>query len=135
MKQKTNGTIVCLLDDDPSLLRAMSRMLSSAGCEVQSFTDPIAFLDYAQDHRPRVAVLDILMPIMNGLEVQTRLRDLSPSTGVIVVTSKDDPLVRSKAMMPAQGPSFSSRSTRISFWRPSHPRSLTNESSVQVEGS
>jgi FixJ family two-component response regulator len=98
MKQKTNGTTVCLLDDDPSLLRAMTRMLSSAGCRVQSFTDPIAFLDYARDHRPRVAVLDILVPIMNRLDVQTRLRDLSRSTGVIVLTSKDDPWVRSKAM-------------------------------------
>jgi FixJ family two-component response regulator len=98
MKEKTNGTTVCLLDDDASLLRAMSRMLSSAGCRVQSFTDPIAFLDYARDYRPRVAVLDILMPIMNGLEVQSRLRDLSPSAGVIVLTSKDDPWVRSKAM-------------------------------------
>ena len=98
MKQKTNGTTVCLLDDDPSLLRAMTRMLSSAGCRVQSFTDPIAFLDYVRDHRPPLAVLDILMPIMNGLEVQARLRDLSPSTGVIVLTSKDDPWVRSKAM-------------------------------------
>jgi two-component system response regulator FixJ len=73
-------------------------MLSGAGCRVQSFTNPIAFLDYARDHRPRIAVLDIRMPIMNGLEVQTRLRDLSPSTGVIVLTSKDDPCVRSKAM-------------------------------------
>lgn len=95
---KTNGTTVCLLDDDPSLLRAMSRMLSYAGWPVQSFIDPTAFLDYAQNHRPRLAVLDVLMPVMNGLEVQTRLRDLSPSTGVIVLTSRDDPSVRSQAM-------------------------------------
>jgi FixJ family two-component response regulator len=79
-------------------LRAMSRMLSSAGCRVQPFSDPIALLDYARDYRPRVAVLDILMPIMNRLEVQARLRDLSPSTGVIALTSKDDPCIRSKAM-------------------------------------
>ena len=43
-------------------------------------------------------MIDIRMPIMNGLEVQSRLRELSPSTQVIVLTSKDDPSVRSQAM-------------------------------------
>ena len=35
---------------------------------------------------------------MSGLEVQSRLRELSPSTRVIVLTGKDDPLVRSTAL-------------------------------------
>jgi two-component system response regulator FixJ len=95
---KINGNTICLLDDDPSILKAISRMLSCAGWRAQSFVNPIAFLDYARDQRPRIAVLDILMPMMNGLEVQARLRHVSPSTGVIVVTSNDDPGVRSKAM-------------------------------------
>lgn len=38
------------------------------------------------------------MPRMNGLEVQSRLREISPSTRVIVFTGKDDPLVRSTAI-------------------------------------
>jgi two-component system response regulator HydG len=49
-------------------------------------------------HRPRLAVIDILMPDMNGLEVQTRLRRVSPSTRVIVLTSNDDPSIRRIAM-------------------------------------
>jgi DNA-binding NarL/FixJ family response regulator len=59
---------------------------------------PIAFLRYAQAHQPEVVVIDILMPVMNGLEVQSRLRTLSPSTRLIVLTSNDDPTVRSQAM-------------------------------------
>jgi FixJ family two-component response regulator len=89
---------ICLLEDDPSVLKATSRVLSSAGWKVESFLDPIAFLRYAQAHRPAVAIIDILMPVMNGLEVQSRLRTLSPSTRVIVLTSNDDPIVRSTAM-------------------------------------
>jgi FixJ family two-component response regulator len=89
---------ICLLDDDRSVLRATSRLLSSDGWKVESFSDPIVFLRYALTHRPRVVVLDIRMPIMNGLEVQTQLRTFSPSTRVIVLTSKDDASVRSKAM-------------------------------------
>lgn len=92
------AVMICLLEDDSSVLKATSRLLSSAGWKVESFLDPIAFLRYAQTHHPEVVVLDILMPAMNGLEVQSRLRTLSPSTRVIVLTSNDDPTVRSTAM-------------------------------------
>ena len=89
---------VCLLDDDPSILKSTRRLLDSAGWKVEAFTDPITFLEHAAMHRPGVAVIDIRMPDMNGLEVQTRLRRVSPSTRVIVLTSKDDPSVRTMAM-------------------------------------
>ena len=49
-------------------------------------------------HRPNVVLVDVHMPQMNGLEVQSRLRDVSPSTRVIIFTGKDDPLVRSTAL-------------------------------------
>ena len=89
---------VYLLDDDASILKSTGRLLDSAGWRVEAFTDPIAFLDQAAKHCPDVAVIDILMPEMNGLEVQTRLRRVSPSTRVIVLTAKDDPSVRQIAM-------------------------------------
>ena len=95
-----NGKIptICLVDDDASVLKATSRLLASSGWKVESFLDPIAFLRYAEASRPRVAVLDVIMPVMNGLEVQTQLQTVSPATRVIILTSKDDPSVRSKAM-------------------------------------
>ena len=93
-----NKETVFLLDDDPSILKATSRLLDSVGWKVEAFTDPIAFLEQAAMHSPDLAVIDILMPDMNGLEVQTRLQSVSPSTRVIVLTAKDDPLVRRKAM-------------------------------------
>jgi FixJ family two-component response regulator len=89
---------VSLLDDDPSVLKATGRLLDSVGWKVEAFTDPFAFLERAAIDRPHVAVIDILMPEMNGLEVQTRLRGVSPSTRVIVLTGKDDPSVRQKAI-------------------------------------
>ena len=89
---------VYLLDDDPSILKATRRLLDSVGWEVKAFSDPIAFLEHAAIHCPELAVIDIVMPDMNGLEVQTRLRRLSPSTRVIVLTAKDDPSVRRIAM-------------------------------------
>ena len=89
---------VYLLDDDPSILKATRRLLDSVGWKVEAFSDPIAFLEHAAIHCPELAVIDIVMPDMNGLEVQTRLRRVSPSTRVIVLTAKDDPSVRRLAM-------------------------------------
>jgi two-component system response regulator FixJ len=96
----SNGHVlsICLVDDDPSVLKATSRLLASSGWKVESFLDPNVFLRYAKTCQPKVAVIDILMPIMNGLEVQSRLLTVSPKTRVIILTSKDDPSVRSKAM-------------------------------------
>ena len=51
-----------------------------------------------KEHDFTLILMGVQMPGMNGLEVQTRLRSLSPLTRDIVLTSKDDPLVRSKAM-------------------------------------
>jgi FixJ family two-component response regulator len=89
---------VFLLDDDPSVLKATSRLLDSVGWKVNAFTDPKTFLEHAAARRPDVAIIDILMPDMNGLEVQARLRRISPSTRVIVLTARDDPSVRRMAM-------------------------------------
>jgi FixJ family two-component response regulator len=87
-----------LLDDDPSVLKGLGRLVSSAGTLAETFTDPEEFLRYARTHRPAVALVDVCMPQMSGLEVQSRLREISPSTRVIIFTGKDDPLVRSAAL-------------------------------------
>ena len=89
---------VYLVDDDVSILRSTRRLLDSAGWNVEVFTDPSAFLERAAMRRPDVAVIDIRMPKMNGLEVQAHLRRVSPFSRVIILTSKDDPSVRSMAM-------------------------------------
>jgi FixJ family two-component response regulator len=89
---------VFLLDDDSSVLKATSRLLDSVGWKVNAFTDAITFLAHAETHSPDVAIIDILMPVMSGLEVQTRLQRVSPSTRVVMLTARDDPSVRRIAM-------------------------------------
>jgi FixJ family two-component response regulator len=101
VKNGADGVKSCrigLLDDDLSVLRATKRLLVSEGWKVEAFSDPRLFLQYAMTDSCGVAVLDLLMPIMSGLEVQSRLRDVSPSTRVIILTSIDDPAVRSRAL-------------------------------------
>ena len=96
--RKWNPFIVCLLDDDPSVLKGMARLFESADLHLETFSDPEMFLSYARTHRPQVALIDVCMPLMSGLEVQSQLRQISPSTRVIVFTGNNDPLVRSTAL-------------------------------------
>ena len=94
----SNAFVVCLLDDDPSVLKGLGRLFASADLQAATFSDPEEFLHYVRTHRPAVVLIDVHMPQMNGLEVQSQLRRISPSTRVIIFTGKDDPLVRSTAM-------------------------------------
>ncbi len=96
--QDGEAPTVCVIDDDASVLRATGRLLMSAQWNVELFSDPQAFLDYAQSNRPPVAVIDVDMPVMNGLQVQERLREISPTTCIVFVSSVTDPAVRERAM-------------------------------------
>jgi len=96
--KKLSALGVCLLDDDPSVLKSVGRLLSSADLHAETFSDCNEFLDYVRLHRPTVALVDVCMPQMSGLEVQSRLGQISPSTRVIIFTGHDDPLVRSTAL-------------------------------------
>jgi len=89
---------ICVLDDDPSILRAIDRLLSSVGLETQLFSNPFGFLSYARCHAMAVAVIDIWMPGLNGLEVKKELQGVSRKTRIIIITANDDISVRNEAM-------------------------------------
>jgi FixJ family two-component response regulator len=89
---------IWLLDDDMSMLKALGRLMSSAGLIAEKFSDPVAFLSNLKHATCRVAILDVWMPQMNGLEVQSRLRQDSPATRIIFITGRDDPSVRQTAL-------------------------------------
>jgi len=89
---------IWLLDDDVSMLKALGRLMNSAGFIAEKFSDPLTFLARFEHAPCRVAILDVWMPQMNGLEVQDRLRQDSPATRIIFMTGRDDPLVRQTAL-------------------------------------
>jgi FixJ family two-component response regulator len=91
------GTI-CLVDDDLSMLRALDRLLSSAGLQAQVFSEPLVFLSYVVGNSVALAIVDIWMPDMSGLEVQKELRVVSPKTRVIITTANDHHSVRNAAI-------------------------------------
>jgi FixJ family two-component response regulator len=89
---------IWLLDDDVSMLKALGRLMNSAGFIVEKFNHPRAFLARLEHAPCRVAILDVWMPDMNGLEVQACLRRDSPETWVIFISGRDDPPVRQTAL-------------------------------------
>src|SRR4029077_5857771 len=89
---------IWLLDDDVSMLKALGRLMNSAGFTAKKFSDPLTFLASLEHDSCRLAILDIWMPQMNGLEVQDRLRQDSPETRIIFITGRDDPSVRQTAL-------------------------------------
>ena len=89
---------IWLLDDDVSMLKALGRLMNSAGFIVEKFNHPAAFLARLEHAPCRVAILDVWMPDMNGLEVQACLRRDSPETRIIFISGRDDPLVRHTAL-------------------------------------
>jgi FixJ family two-component response regulator len=89
---------VCIVDDDPSMLKALERLLASVGLPARLFRAPLGFLKYATRNPVTVALIDIWTPGMSGLELQKELRAVSPETRVIIVTADDEDSVRSVAM-------------------------------------
>jgi len=86
--------IVCLVDDDPSVLRSTGRLLVSDGFAVRPFNKGEDFIAYVASHEVPLVVLDIWMEEMTGLEVLARLCAISPQTHVIVITGREDTAAR-----------------------------------------
>jgi hypothetical protein len=57
---------VCVVDDDTSVLKALGRLLSSAGLHAMGFKDPRVFLEHAKDHEVALAIIGVWMPELSG---------------------------------------------------------------------
>jgi len=89
---------ICLVDDDPSVLRSMHYLLASEGLKVRAFNKAEDFLTHARTHNVSVVVTDIWMDEVTGLELLARLCAISPRTRVIVITAREDLAARATAM-------------------------------------
>ncbi len=80
---------ITLVDDDKNILTSVTIALESEGFKVKSYTDGTEALRALQAAPVDLAVLDIKMPRMDGMELLRRIRE-SSSLPVIFLTSKDD---------------------------------------------
>lgn len=83
-------TAVLIADDDADIRELVTFKLEQANLEVLAVGDGVAALEAARAHRPRLAVLDVAMPGMSGLDVCRMLR-ADPATSdmlIIMLTAR-----------------------------------------------
>jgi two-component system response regulator ChvI len=83
--------VIALVDDDRNILTSVSIALQAEGFVTRVYSDPVLALKSIGENAPDLAVLDIKMPQMDGMELLRRLREFS-GLPVIFLTSKDDEL-------------------------------------------
>ncbi len=82
--------VVYLVDDDPEVLKALKRLLTSEGFQVLSSASTQDFLTAYDSALPGCIVLDIAMPGMSGLELQALLHDRGIGCPIIFLTGHGD---------------------------------------------
>ena len=80
---------ITLVDDDENIVASVSMALESHGHKVTAYHDGASGLDALESSPPDLAILDVKMPRMDGMEVLRRLRQTS-TLPVIILTSKDE---------------------------------------------
>jgi len=80
---------IALVDDDRNILTSVSMTLEAEGFEVETYTDGQQAFDAFNKKMPDIAVLDISMPRMDGMDLLQRIRQKA-TIPVIFLTSKDD---------------------------------------------
>jgi two-component system, LuxR family, response regulator FixJ len=89
---------VYVLDDDAAVLRSLERLLGSANYRPVTFNHPEAFLAAAKTFETGCVLLDVHLPGMSGLAVQTQLLKIRSDLAVIVVTGQGDIQTAVRAM-------------------------------------
>ncbi|WP_437760069.1 response regulator transcription factor [Sorangium sp. So ce1389] len=89
---------VFVVDDDPSVLRALERLLRAAGYAVEAYASPGAFLEHAPTERPGCAVVDLRMPVMDGFELQQGLTRRGCPLPIVFLTGYGDGSSAAQAM-------------------------------------
>lgn len=80
--------VVYLLDDEPEMRKALTRLLRAQGLAVRSFASARELLAQAPPRGPACLVLDVAMPEMDGLQVQERLRERGVDLPIVFLTGR-----------------------------------------------
>jgi len=75
------------VEDEIVILRSVTTMMGRKIKDVYIATDGKIGLDIFKKHKPQIVVTDIKMPIMNGLDMIEKIKEIEPSTKFIVVSA------------------------------------------------
>ena len=89
---------VFVVDDDPAVVKSLSRLLRSAQLTVATFGSPQEFLELHDPQAPGCLLLDMAMPGLNGLEIQEALTTKNSAIPIIFLTGHGDVPMSVQAM-------------------------------------
>ena len=78
-----------VVDDDPTVREVAAEYLARAGMDVAEAADGVHAVELAQESRPDLVVLDLMLPGLDGLEVCRRMRRLHAGLPVVMLTARD----------------------------------------------
>ena len=89
--------LICIVDDDASLRRALGRMVELFGFDVRLFASPRECLDGLDVERAACLILDASLPGMDGFELHTLLRESNRGVPTIFISAHDGARYKEKA--------------------------------------
>ena len=92
------GSFISIIDDDESIRRATTRLIESFGFRTAAFESAEMFLTSGQLHETSCLIVDVRMPGMNGLQLQSRLAAADCRIPIIFITAYEDKESHRRAM-------------------------------------
>jgi|SRR5262245_28629161 len=83
-------SMVYIVDDDPSMREALTRLFSTVGLRAQAFRTPQEFLGAKRPDTPSCLVLDVRLPGLSGLDLQRELANTDPPIHIVFITAHGD---------------------------------------------
>ena len=93
--------LMAIVDDDESVCRALKRLVRSLGMTAETYSSSAEFVDLVEalpSFQPDCVVLDMQMPGLSGVEVQTHIRRNRGAIPIIFITAHDDRVARERAL-------------------------------------
>ena len=90
MPMSTPAATVFIVDDDPSVLKALGRLVGTAGYRIRTYDRASAFLDSRLPKGPKCLILDLQMPDLGGLDLQRELAARGLNLSVIFLSGHGD---------------------------------------------
>jgi two-component system, NtrC family, response regulator AtoC len=92
------NSLISIVDDDDSIRKATKRLVESVGLSVADFSSAEEFLASGRPHDSAGLILDVRLPGISGLELQSRLLDSDCHVPIIFITAHGDAEVRARAL-------------------------------------
>jgi len=94
----TEGLVISLVEDDESLRQAIKRLIEAVGFAVEDFASAEDFLCSQRSHDAACLILDVRLPGMSGLELQSQLAADDCRVPIIFISALDDGQLRGRAL-------------------------------------